>query len=213
MAVYFESGKSDARQSRILSRRRLADGVIVTIDKFTSETSMGKDGKLDPGGKGLARWQKAERRSRPANVTAFIQQVLPHARIVKGKYRVPVSIVIAQAALESGWGRYVKGNAYFGIKAHGTVGATTTFGTTEFVGGKRISISDSFRAYTSFREAAEDYGKFLTSNPRYSSAFAYTKDPFKFAEQLGIAKYATDPRYVDKLKAIISTYNLDEYDK
>ena len=74
-------------------------------------------------------------------------------------------------------------------------------------------MSDSFRAYANFSEAAEDYGKFLTTNQRYVSAFAYTNNPSKFAEQLQVAKYATDPQYAEKLKTIISTYYLDEYDK
>lgn len=151
--------------------------------------------------------------TRPANVILFINKTLVDAKAIKAKYRIPVSVLIAQAALESGWGRHVKGNAYFGIKAHGTKGATTQFNTTEFVNGKATSLSDSFRAYANFKEAAEDYGKFLTSNPRYKAAFAYTNDPLKFAEQLHLAGYATDPGYAKKLKAIITTYNLLELDR
>lgn len=155
----------------------------------------------------------APKPARPANVTAFINKTLADAKLIKAKYRIPVSVLIAQAALESGWGRDVKGNAYFGIKSHGTSGATTQFKTTEFINGKATSLSDSFRAYASFKEAAEDYGRFLTTNPRYKAAFFHTSDPLKFADQLQIAGYATDPRYAAKLKAIITTYNLSEYDR
>lgn len=123
-----------------------------------------------------------------------------------------MSIIIAQAALESGWGRHVKDNAYFGIKAHNTSGTTTSFKTTEFVNGKKIPTSDTFRAYKNFNEAAQGYGQFLTSNPRYKSAFAYKNNPEKFADQLQVAGYATDPQYAKKLKTIISTYYLYEYD-
>ena len=161
----------------------------------------------------MASLANAQKPTRPANVTAFINKTLADAKRIKAKYRIPISVLIAQAALESGWGRHVKANAYFGIKSHGTSGATTRFKTTEFTSGKATSLSDSFRAYASFKEAAEDYGKFLTSNPRYKSAFLYANDPLKFADQLQIAGYATDPRYAAKLKAIITTYDLIEYDR
>jgi type VI secretion system secreted protein VgrG len=171
------------------------------------------DGRVDPGGRTLQSLEKTARKPRPANVTAFVVKTLADAKSIKAKYRIPVSIVMAQAALESGWGLHVKGNAYFGVKAHNTSGQTTSFKTTEFVNGKNVSIADSFRSYATFKEAAEDYGKFLTSNIRYKAAFLHANDPYKFAEHLQIAGYATDPRYADKLKAVISTYYLDEYDK
>lgn len=161
----------------------------------------------------MATLANAPKVRRPANVMGFINKTLADAKLIKAKYRIPVSVLIAQAALESGWGRHVKGNAYFGIKSHGTSGATTQFKTTEFINGNATSLSDSFRAYASFKEAAGDYGKFLTTNPRYKAAFLYTSDPLKFADQLQLAGYATDPRYATKLKTIITTYNLSEYDR
>lgn len=173
------------------------------------------DGRVDPNGrtlKSLQKTAKTAQRARPANVTAFINKTLTDAKSIKIKYKIPVSVLISQAALESGWGSHVKDNAYFGIKAHNTSGATTSFKTTEFVNGKKVSINDSFRAYKNFKESAEDYGKFLTTNPRYKSAFTHSNNPEKFAEAIHAAGYATDPQYSKKLKSIISTYNLSEYD-
>ena len=174
------------------------------------------DGRIDPGGKTMAKLTGATtqaKNQRPANVTAFINKTLTDAKSIKEKYKVPVSILIAQAALESGWGRSVKDNAYFGIKAHKTSGSTTSFTTTEFVNGKKVTITDAFRAYANFGEAAEDYGKFLTTNAHYKAAFDHVNDPARFAEELQKAGYATDPKYADKLKTIISTYKLGEYDQ
>ena len=174
------------------------------------------DGRVDPNGRTLKSLQKTAKSStpaRPANVTAFINKTLADAKSIKVKYKIPVSVLISQAALESGWGSHVKDNAYFGIKAHNTAGTTTAFKTTEFVNGKKVSITDSFRSYKNFKESAEDYGKFLTTNPRYKSAFIHSNDPSKFAEAIHAAGYATDPLYSKKLKSIISTYNLSEYDK
>ncbi|MET1256344.1 glucosaminidase domain-containing protein [Aliikangiella maris] len=171
------------------------------------------DGLVEPSGITLKTLINNKRKPRPANVCAFIDKTLTAAQSVNAKYRVPVSIIIAQAALESGWGRAVKDNAYFGIKAHNTQGSTTTFTTTEYENGNKITIEDSFRAYADFAEAAEDYGHFLTTNPRYSQAFLYANEPDKFAEELQKAGYATDPQYANKLKSIISTYYLDDFDQ
>ena len=135
------------------------------------------------------------------------------AKKIKVKYRIPISIIIAQAALESGWGRHVKDNAYFGIKSHKSKGAATSFTTTEFINGQKVTMKASFRAYANFGEAAEDYGKFLTTNPRYKNVFAHSNAPYKFANALQSSGYATDPQYAKKLRSIISTYYLDDYDK
>ncbi len=171
------------------------------------------DERVDPNGKTLKSLEKTARKPRPANVKAFINETLQAAKKIKTKYKIPVSILIAQAALESGWGRHVKDNAYFGIKSHKSKGAVTSFTTTEFINGKKVTMKDSFRAYASFDEAAEDYGKFLTTNSRYKSAFAHSNDPYKFANILQSSGYATDPQYAKKLQSIISTYYLDDYDK
>jgi len=170
------------------------------------------DGRVDPRGDTLRKLNANARKTRPANVSAFVKKVLADAKKIKLKYKIPVSILIAQAALESGWGRSVKDNAYFGIKSHNSKGAATVFTTTEVINGKKVTIKDSFRAYANFGEAAEGYGKFLTTQPRYKPAFLYINNPSRFAEALQNAGYATDPQYAKKLKTIISTYYLDEYD-
>lgn len=171
------------------------------------------DGCVYPSRKTLRSLNKTARKRRPANVNAFIKQTLDDAKKIKVKYKIPISILIAQAALESGWGRHVKDNAYFGIKSHKSKGEKTSFTTTEFINGKKITIKDSFRAYTNFGEAAEDYGKFLTTNPRYKPAFEHSSNPHKFSKALQSSGYATDPEYSKKLISIISTYYLDDYDR
>ena len=171
------------------------------------------DGRVDPNGRTLQKLNANARKARPANVTAFVNKIMADAKKINRKYKIPASILMAQAALESGWGRSVKGNAYFGIKTHDYKGTSTTFTTTEVIKGQKIVQPDSFRAYANFSEAAEDYGKFLTTQPRYKPAFAQSKDPAKFAEALQRATYATDPQYAKKLQSIIKTYHLDEYDE
>lgn len=136
------------------------------------------------------------------HVQEFIAKAKPLALEVQEEYGVPYGVCIAQAALETGWGRYIKGNNYFGIKGQGQ-----RFATHEFVNGKRINIVDSFRAYDSMEDSFEDYGRFLSTQPRYAKAFL-TKDPEQFARQLQQAGYATDPEYANKLISIMRRWGL-----
>lgn len=206
-------------------KKLIIDGIVgKNTDKSKTITAIKKyqsvvlkmtspDGRVDPGGKTLKKLIANARKPRPANVALFVNKIANDAKKINLKYKIPASILIAQAALESGWGRSVKNNAYFGIKTHKSTGASTTFTTTEVINGKKITMKDSFRAYANFSEAAEDYGKFLTTQPRYKSAFTHSKEPLKFADSLQQAGYATDPSYAKKLQSIITTYYLTEYDQ
>ncbi len=149
----------------------------------------------------------------PPYVAEFIAKLVPIAQKVKADWGVPVAVLVAQGALESSWGRHVKGNAYFGIKGKSETGNSVNFATHEVVAGKTISIHDSFRAYKSLDEAADDYGQFLKNNPRYASAFAYTDQPDLFIDHVAAAGYATDPDYAKKIKSIIRAHNLASYDQ
>ena len=135
-------------------------------------------------------------------VKEFIAKAKPLALKVQDRYGVPYGVCIAQAALETGWGRYVKGNNYFGIKGQGQ-----KFATHEFVDGKKINILDSFRAYESMGDSFEDYGRFLSTQPRYAKAFQ-TGNPEEFAKELQRAGYATDPEYASKLISIMRRWGL-----
>jgi flagellar protein FlgJ len=147
------------------------------------------------------------------HVTAFIQLLLPAARSVKIKWGVPIAVLIAQGALETGWGTHVKGNAYFGIKGKSPTGQSVNFTTHEVYGGRAQVIRDNFRAYGDIQDAADDYGRFLRTNPRYVACFAYRDDPDSFVDHLAAANYATDPHYADKVKGVIRAHNLAEYDQ
>jgi type VI secretion system secreted protein VgrG len=151
--------------------------------------------------------------SAPPYVTAFINMALPTARAVKAKWGVPIAVTIAQSAQETGWGRKVIQNAYFGVKGHAPDGNSAKFGTTEVVNGKVIHMKAQFRAYTDYADAADDYGRLLSEKSRYQGAFAYKNTPLKFVEEIARAGYATDPNYEKDLKSIINSNHLDQYDK
>jgi len=124
---------------------------------------------------------------------------------------VPAHFLVAQSALESGWGkREIKAADgspsfnLFGIKAgRSWSGPTAEVQTTEFVKGEAQSVRARFRVYGSYAEAFRDYAKVLSSNPRFAGVIGQ-QDGAQFARSLQQAGYATDPMYADKLARIIS---------
>jgi hypothetical protein len=151
--------------------------------------------------------------NRPENVQKFLDMASEAAMSTASKWGVPASVLLAQSALESGWGLHVKNNAYFGIKGKSPSGNSVSFGTTEVINGKVIHINDTFRAYADFAESADDYGRFLNENKRYKAAFSYTKQPNEFITEVANAGYATDPNYASKLIHLMGRYDLYEFDE
>ena len=141
-----------------------------------------------------------------AHVEQFVSRMLPAAQRASQASGVPAQLIMAQAALESGWGkREIRAGdgktSYnlFGIKADkGWKGPVVRAATTEYVNGLAQKTQANFRAYSSYEESFTDYARFLTSNPRYSNALA-TQDPAAAAHGLQRAGYATDPEYGGKL--------------
>jgi flagellar protein FlgJ len=123
---------------------------------------------------------------------------------------VPAHFMMAQAALESGWGKHevrsVEGQAsrnLFGIKAGPSwKGATVEAWTTEYVDGKPYKTLARFRAYDSYAASFQDYANLLKNNPRYQNVLA-RQDMAGFAQGLQKAGYATDPNYASKLMAVM----------
>jgi flagellar protein FlgJ len=149
----------------------------------------------------------------PAYIIDFIKTLVPIAKETKKRWGTPIAVLVAQGALESSWGQHVKGNAYFGIKGRASSGRSISFATHEVVAGRVTTVSDSFRAYASLADAADDYGRFLRTSKRYASCFAFSSQPEQFADRLAEAGYATDPDYAPKLKSIMRAHNLARYDQ
>lgn len=144
---------------------------------------------------------------------AFLERLAPYARSAAEEADISALPVLAQAALETGWGRYViprtdgeSSNNVFNIKAdrswQGDRAATRTV---EFDGTVARSEQAQFRAYQSVAESFQDYVSFLQNNPRYEEALEAGKDAARFVEGLQDAGYATDPEYANKLKRIMNS--------
>lgn len=142
----------------------------------------------------------------------FIQRLAPYAQEVQRKYGVPASIVMAQAALESGWGDNVKGNNFFGVKAGKSWdGRTVAMATHEYVQGNRVGITDTFRAYRNLGDSVDNYARVLATDARYAKVMQATT-AHQAAEALQRAGYATDPKYAEKLKSVIASNSLERFD-
>jgi len=120
-------------------------------------------------------------------------------------------VLLAQAALETGWGRHVmQGDGgrssynLFGIKADARwQGPTVDVTTTEYRHGHAVREKARFRAYTGYEESFRDYVAFLRDNPRYGKALAQSDEPHQFIKALQHAGYATDPHYANKVVAVM----------
>jgi flagellar protein FlgJ len=147
----------------------------------------------------------------PDSPEAFIRDLLPGAGRAAERLGVPVEGIIAQAALETGWGKHQirrpDGSSsfnLFGIKAgRGWEGDIARVSTLEFRDGIAQREMADFRAYSSIEESVEDYARFLSENPRYASALN-EQDSTRFSKALQEAGYATDPDYARKIQSIMA---------
>ncbi len=140
----------------------------------------------------------------------FVRAILPHAEKAAAELGIPANVLVAQAALETGWGRHAMrrddgGAAFnlFGIKADPRwQGDRVEHLTHEYDNGEIRRERAQFRAYASVAGAFDDYVSFLKSNPRYAQALQHGGDAERFASGLQKAGYATDPAYAQKILRI-----------
>lgn len=142
----------------------------------------------------------------------FIAAISSPAQASASTTKIPASFVVADAALESGWGAHCPGFNLFGVKATPDwKGPVTNQITHEVVNGQTITVTADFRAYPDWLGSINDHAQFLLVNPRYKPAFAYTTGA-NFAMAVAGCGYATDPLYGQKIVSIIKTHNLGSLD-
>lgn len=139
----------------------------------------------------------------------FIDTLLPMAEEAARTIGVDARYLVAQAALETGWGRsmIMRGDGssshnLFGIKSHGWQGESAKVTTTEYHEGRPVQEAASFRVYNSFAQSFKDYVSFLKTNGRYQDALAAADKPDEYVRKLQQAGYATDPQYARKISQI-----------
>lgn len=143
----------------------------------------------------------------------FIRTLYPAAEKAAEALGVKPEVMLSQAALETGWGRFMirdenGKNSFnlFGIKADSRwKGDSALVSTLEYRGGVAQREKAAFRAYDNYEQSLNDYADFLQSNPRYTQALQQASDPVKFTKGLQEAGYATDPAYAQKIQRIIQS--------
>ena len=153
----------------------------------------------------------------------FITKFLPYALETERKTGISALFTLAQSALETGWGKDAPGNMMFGVKAKESMPAEKRqlVQTTEILatdkekfpviisikkrpdGKYKYTVKDWFRKYDTPEESFTDHAKLFLTNKRYAKALQVKTDPYKFAEEVAKAGYATEPTYAERLKGVI----------
>lgn len=133
----------------------------------------------------------------------FAATLAPLLQSAAQRLGVSPNILLAQAALESGWGRSMPGNNLFGVKASaGWSGGTVQAYTHEASAAGEVGQTSQFRAYPSLAAAVADYVQLIEHNARYRAALGAGGDPLAYGQALVAGGYATDPNYAGKLAAV-----------
>jgi peptidoglycan hydrolase FlgJ len=148
----------------------------------------------------------------------FVSDIWPQAERVAKQLGVAPQAIVAQAALETGWGAHVMRTAdgqssynLFGIKADRSwQGESVARSTIEFENGVAERRVEKFRSYPDLAAAFDDYADFLRSRPRYAAAQGQGDNVAGFASALQDAGYATDPRYADKINGVLKGETLQQ---
>lgn len=189
------AGEADVNPSLFLSARRKA--IIRDVSRAQDE--------MEVASPSVSSWT-------PESPESFVQRLWPAARKVAVGLGVLPEVLLAQAALESGWGKKIPADDsgssmnLFGIKAdsrwHGKrVGVSTV----EYREGAAVRERADFRSYDSLEDSMEDYARFLKENPRYEKALKNAGDSRRYLQELQKAGYATDPGYAGKISAIMDS--------
>jgi flagellum-specific peptidoglycan hydrolase FlgJ len=157
----------------------------------------------------------------------FVKTFLPFAKRTEEKTGISAIAILAQAALESGWGEAAPGFMFFGVKdTDGINGNEQLLVTTEYSrradlkfpeiisivpevrkGEKwfKYTVKDYFRKYNSPEECFSDHANFFIRNTRYAKALEVKHDPYQFMDAIAAAGYATAPAYAETLKSVAKT--------
>ena len=143
---------------------------------------------------------------------SFIETLMPYAKKVANTLGISPAVLIAQSALETGWGKKIINASdaqssfnLFNIKAHKSwQGETVSKNSLEVENGIGVKRRSDFRSYDNYAQSFSDYGDFINTNQRYKEALQQGTNADRYIEELHKAGYATDPKYADKIKQIMN---------
>jgi flagellar protein FlgJ len=142
----------------------------------------------------------------------FVETMKPYAEKAAKALGIDSNVLIAQAALETGWGKKVIQNSVdsshnlFNIKADRSwQGDKIAKNTLEYHDNVAVTENAAFRSYDNYEESFSDFVRFLNQNPRYERALQQTESSESFIKGIHSAGYATDPNYTNKVMSVMKT--------
>lgn len=194
---------------------RITQSALLTNRNLVNDPTAKQDPEKDRQTNGSAAAQMASLLQSPTfeQPKDFVSALTADAKRVQEKIKVPFEVVIAQAALETGWGQKIiktdsgeSSNNLFNIKADSRwAGDKTHKETLEFENGAMVKKREPFRVYETIGESVNDYLNLLTGSERYQGALEKAENVEQFLHGIQGAGYATDPDYAKKIMATLRT--------
>ncbi|MCE0460326.1 flagellar assembly peptidoglycan hydrolase FlgJ [Pseudomonas uvaldensis] len=205
----------DAAAQNILPDRAVAavkpaSGELANGDWLAALKASESKGDMQIYGRAVAQPPLAPARKAFRDADEFVNAMLPMAKEAADRIGVDPRYLVAQAALETGWGKSVmrqpdgsSSHNLFGIKAsQNWKGGSARAITSEFRNGEMVKETAEFRSYASYRDSFHDLVNLLQSNSRYQDVLKSADNPEQFVRELQKAGYATDPNYARKISNI-----------
>ena len=185
-------------------------GPLFNGDWLASQTDIKSSGRLQIYGRAMAQIPLAPPKKAFSSADEFVNTMLPMAKEAAERIGVDPRYLVAQAALETGWGKSVmraqdgsSSHNLFGIKAGSSwQGDSARAITSEFRNGERVKETAEFRSYDSYKDSFHDLVTLLQTNNRYQDVVKSADNPEQFVRELQKAGYATDPDYASKISQI-----------
>jgi peptidoglycan hydrolase FlgJ len=189
---------------------RTGAGPLYNGDWLASQTDATSSGRLQVYGRAMAQIPLAPAKKAFSSADEFVNTMLPMAKEAAERIGVDPRYLVAQAALETGWGKSVmraqdgsSSHNLFGIKAGSSwKGDSARAITSEFRNGEMVKETAQFRSYDSYKESFHDLVTLLQTNNRYQDVVKSADNPEQFVRELQKAGYATDPDYASKISQI-----------
>ncbi|CAM3587604.1 flagellar assembly peptidoglycan hydrolase FlgJ [Pseudomonas wadenswilerensis] len=193
-----------------LPQRTTAMTDAVVKGDWQSAQSFAAPGSMRIYGRAVAQPPLAPAKRAFGSSDEFVATMLPMAEQAAKRIGIDPRYLVAQAALETGWGKSVMRQAdgssshnLFGIKATGNwQGGQARAITSEFRDGQFVKETAAFRSYDSYQDSFHDLVSLLQNNARYKEAVKAADKPEQFVRELQKAGYATDPDYASKISQI-----------
>ncbi|MBJ2348886.1 MULTISPECIES: flagellar assembly peptidoglycan hydrolase FlgJ [Pseudomonas] len=195
---------------RAVAAVKPATGELANGDWLAALKAAEPKGDMQVYGRAVAQPPLAPARKAFRDADEFVNAMLPMAKEAADRIGVDPRYLVAQAALETGWGKSVmrqpdgsSSHNLFGIKASKNwTGDSARAITSEFRNGEMVKETAEFRSYASYRDSFHDLVNLLQSNSRYQAVLKSADNPEQFVRELQKAGYATDPNYANKISNI-----------